>query len=66
MLLGNFRGAKEPITEVLQLTQDLEGLVKMIEDLYSDLQDRSAKNRYTKLKNKIIAHLKSTNISQTN
>lgn len=60
LLLDNIKKSKDPVSEVSLMTDNLEGVVRMLEENYTVLEDRSIKIRFTKLKKKIVAHLNTT------
>lgn len=51
--LENCYNNPDPLTEARRYTEDIQGLLKMLHDTYPYLNNRSLKNRYTRIQNKI-------------
>lgn len=57
------KGQEHQIPIIKEITEDLQGIIKILEDNYLRLQARSMKIRFTKLKKKLIAAVSPDRIS---
>nr|CAI5845356.1 unnamed protein product [Callosobruchus analis] len=67
-LLENVHGSKDPIAIANEYTRDIKGLIEAPVSVYPHIQDRTVKNRCTRLRKKLEKHLKNNtndNLSDT-
>lgn len=54
LLMDMVKGHKDPILNVTQLTDDIDGVIKILSENYKLLKHRSMKIRFTKLRRKLL------------
>ena len=66
LMMDMVKGQADPISTIMQFTDDIQGVVKTLEENYPFLDTRSMKTRFTKLKNKILNVTQDGSSSESN